>query len=172
MLMCGRSGAVSYTHLIPETAYSTYPLLKGYRYFPGFDQMWNGDHYVEVVTTTRLDGTTVFKLYYVSSRVQYTIEYYKVAGDGTATPVIGPDGKPLKTSHEGLTGAYAKADAEYVDGVGLPWKSYSYVGPNGETIIPTELTNDAWITAATVQGHHYIPGTFTVNGVDLSLIHL
>ena len=153
---------------IPETAYGTYPLLKGYRYFPGFDQTWNGNHYVEIVTTTRLDGTTVFKLYYVSSRVQYTIEYYKVAGDGTATPVMDPNdpSKPLKDALSGLTGAYAKADGEYVDGVGLPWQSYTYVGANGETIVPTELSRFAWQRAGETAGFHYVPGTFTVNGVD------
>ena len=50
--------------------------------------------------------------------------------------------------------------------MGLPWQSYTYVGANGETIVPTELSRFAWQRAGETAGFHYVPGTFTVNGVD------
>lgn len=79
------------------TDYAAYPSLKGFEYFEDFSQLLNGTLYEEFDTITSApglagDGTTTFKLYYVSVLVDYEVQYWKVSGDGVATRVLDEHG--------------------------------------------------------------------------------
>ena len=149
---------------ITAALYNLYPNMKGYSYYEGFSQLWNGVQYDEISSIASLapNGTTLFKLYYVSEYVPYTVEFWKVSGEGVASRVTDTNGNAVSIQHEGLAGAYAKADAEK-EADGITWKGYTFVDADGNTIIPAFLTDDAYTSLLIPNGYVYTPGTFTIN---------
>ena len=153
------------------TDYAAYPSLKGFEYFEDFSQLLNGTLYEEFDTITSApglagDGTTTFKLYYVSVLVDYEVQYWKVSGDGVATRVLDEHGEGVSDWRQGYAGAYAKADAQ--ESAPGTWMSYSYVDANGNTVIPTHLTADAFLRDPSIIGYSYQSGTFTINDVSFT----